>query len=63
MVRLVEQDDLYNDAFKISLENKITIYDSLYLALASKLNTELITSDEKQREIADTNGIPVVYTP
>ncbi len=44
------------EAMKISIEEKITIYDALYLAQAKKLNS-LLTSDEKQWKVARKMGI------
>jgi predicted nucleic acid-binding protein len=38
---------LLNQAFQIALEFKRTVYDSLYVALASESGCELITADEK----------------
>ena len=44
------------DAVKISMEEKVTIYDALYLAQAGKIGY-LLTSDEKQWKIAKKMGI------
>ena len=44
------------DAMKISIEEKITIYDALYLAQARKFSS-LLTSDEKQWKVAKKMGI------
>ena len=49
---IVNQDDYLVEAFKIANRNKITIYDSLFIALAKSKNLELVTSDKKQYEIA-----------
>lgn len=38
---------LLSQAFEIALEFDRTVYDSLYVALASELRCELITADEK----------------
>ena len=51
-VKTIDQSIFLAEAIKISLKHKITIYDSLYLALAVKEGLELITSDEKQHKIA-----------
>ena len=59
MVKIMDQEDLLDDAFKISLRHNCTIYDSLYIALAKKMNSELITSDKKQRDIAVKEGVRV----
>lgn len=52
VVKIVSQDDIIDEAFKISLKHRCIIYDSLYIALAKKINLELITSDIKLRDIA-----------
>jgi predicted nucleic acid-binding protein len=44
---IVNQDEYLIKAFKIANRNKITIYDSLFIALAKSMNPELITSDKK----------------
>jgi len=63
MVRVVGQEDLYKDAFNISLNSNVTIYDAMYVALAKKLGLAIITSDKKQRDLAAQIGVPVVYIP
>ncbi len=47
-----------NEAFKIALNEEVTIYDALYLALAKK-HGEILTSDKKQAKIAEKIGIKV----
>ncbi len=59
-VKTIEQNDYLADAIKISLKYKITIYDSLYLALAAKEGLELITSDEKQYKMALEENIKAI---
>jgi predicted nucleic acid-binding protein len=54
---IVNQDEYLLEAFKIANRNKITIYDSLFIALAKSMNLELITSDKKQYEIAKNKGV------
>jgi len=54
---IVNQDEYLIEAFKISNRNKITIYDSLFIALAKSKNLELVTSDKKQYEIAKNEGV------
>jgi predicted nucleic acid-binding protein len=39
--------DLMPRAFAISVANAVTIYDSLYLALAEKRNIQLVTADQR----------------
>ena len=54
---IVNQDEYLLEAFKIANRNKITIYDSLFIALAKSMNLELVTSDKKQYEIAKNEGV------
>jgi predicted nucleic acid-binding protein len=54
---IVNQDEYLIEAFKIANRNKITIYDSLFIALAKSKNLELVTSDIKQYEIAKKEGV------
>ena len=56
---IVNQDEYLIEAFKIANRNKITIYDSLFIALAKSKNLELVTSDKKQYEIAKDEGVNV----
>ncbi|EHP71092.1 putative nucleic acid-binding protein, contains PIN domain [Metallosphaera yellowstonensis MK1] len=53
----VKQDDYLIEGFKIANRNKITVYDSLFIALAKLNNFELVTSDKKQYEIAAKEGL------
>ncbi|MCD6593738.1 type II toxin-antitoxin system VapC family toxin [Candidatus Bathyarchaeota archaeon] len=46
-------------AFKISLETGLTIYDSLYLALARSEKKQLLTLDEGQKTAAEKLNIPI----
>ena len=54
---IVNQYEYLIEAFKIANRNKITIYDSLFIALAKSKNLELVTSDKKQYEIAKNEGV------
>lgn len=58
----IRNEDEYLDAsFKIALETGLTIYDSLYLALARSEKRPLLTLDENQREAAKKLDIPIFY--
>jgi len=57
---IVNQDEYLIEAFKIANRNKITIYDSLFIALAKSKNLELVTSDKKQYEIAKNEGVNAI---
>lgn len=47
--------DLILESIKIRFEKNITIYDAAYIAVAKKLNSQLITADRKLFEA--TKGI------
>ena len=47
-------ENYLKEAMKISIKEKITIYDALYLAQAKKFSS-LLTSDEKQWKVAKKN--------
>jgi predicted nucleic acid-binding protein len=58
---ILEPEDKYIDrALSIALEAGITLYDSLYIALAQDKKTPLLTLDEKQRYIALKLGVKVL---
>ncbi|MCD6114515.1 MAG: type II toxin-antitoxin system VapC family toxin [Thermoprotei archaeon] len=58
IVKIERQDKYVDEAFKIALQNKITVYDALYLAQAKHYG-KLLTSDMKQAKIAEKLGIEV----
>ena len=58
---ILEPEEKYiNEAFNIALERGITVYDSLYIALALDKKTPLLTLDEKQRDTALELGVKVL---
>lgn len=59
-VKMYPQRDLIEDAFRIASENNVTIYDTLYLALAKKLGATLLSKDAKQIEVAKRVGVKTV---
>lgn len=62
-ILIVESQEKYVDkAVEISMQYRIPVYDSLYIAQALKLG-ELVTSDEKQARIAEKLGVKIHYVP
>ena len=60
-ILILDPENLYIDkALEISLNYKITFYDSIYLAQALKYG-ELLTSDQKQAEISKKLNIKTHY--
>ena len=46
-LNVVEDEDVLEEAIKTAFERDVTVYDALYIALARKLNSKLITYDEE----------------
>jgi len=57
IVKFVSQGDLFPDALRLSVSMNITVYDALYIILAKRLKTYLITSNKKQAEVADRYNV------
>ena len=49
--------DLLTRALQLALEYGLAVYDSVYIAMAERLNCPLITVDRKQAQIANTVGV------
>ena len=61
---VIEPEEKYiNEAFMISLDHKIAIYDALYIALAAAKGLPLLTLDNKQGEVAKKMGVIVITPP
>ena len=57
----IEPEGRYlSKAFEIALKTGITVYDSLYIALAVEKKLPLATLDEKQARAAQANGVKTV---
>ncbi|HEX9839781.1 MAG TPA: type II toxin-antitoxin system VapC family toxin [Anaerolineales bacterium] len=51
--------DLLPRGLQIGLTHQLALYDSVYIALAEKLNYPLITADERQERAASAEGITI----
>lgn len=63
VVALESESKYLEEAFKIAVENEVTVYDSLYIAQALGLGAQLLTSDAKQAHVAQRLSIPTRYVP
>jgi len=63
IVKFEPQDPYLPDAFRIATARKITVYDALFIALAKRHNSKLITSDRKQADVAEIENVEVIYIP
>jgi predicted nucleic acid-binding protein len=52
--------DYIDEAFEISIRRNITVYDSLYIALAKKKKLELLTADEMQAQVASLEEVRAI---
>jgi predicted nucleic acid-binding protein len=52
--------DYIDEAFEIFIKQNITVYDSLYIALAKKKKLELLTADEMQAQAASLEGVRAI---
>ena len=60
IVKKVDQEQFMQKAFLIAVRNRITVYDSLFIALAKENNIPLLTSDKKQAEAAERENVKVI---
>ena len=61
VIVLKAQEEYLEMALNIALDHGITVYDSLYIACASKLKASLLSSDEEQSKVAEMLGLPVIF--
>ena len=61
-IKIHDEADLVQSAFSMAADHGLTTYDSVYLALAKKLDGSLASRDRKQVEAARTLGIETVST-
>ena len=57
IVKIMPQKEQFPKAMEIATKHKITIYDALFIALASNTNQPLLTSDRKQAEASKQYGV------
>ncbi len=61
--KIVSQSKYLVKAFDIAIKYGVTIYDVLFIAVALDENMGLITSDQKQKEVAEKLGVKTIYIP
>ena len=57
LVRIYPQEPLLVKALELSANISLPIYDTIYIALARELKSELVTSDIKQADKAEEVGV------
>ncbi|ABM81175.1 type II toxin-antitoxin system VapC family toxin [Hyperthermus butylicus] len=63
VTRIYEPTELLDEALDAAAEYQITVYDSLFVALALKTGAKLAGFDQKLRETLEAKGLKIVYTP
>ncbi len=58
-LRIYSSKEVTREAFKLAVEEDITVYDALYIQLAISTRASLATFDEKLAEIATKHGVAV----
>jgi len=59
-VVMVRQEEVLEEALLMAMRHGITVYDTLFIALAKARSLDLVTSDVKQAEAAEKAGVRVV---
>ncbi len=57
VIPLYRQERFLPEALRIAARNHITVYDSLFIALAKDLGAVLVTLDKKQADAANREGM------
>ncbi|MDA4131187.1 MAG: type II toxin-antitoxin system VapC family toxin [Thaumarchaeota archaeon] len=60
-IKLTPQSEIISDAFEISESHNVAIYDALYLAVAKKMKSSLISLDSNQIDFAKKLGVRVQH--
>lgn len=60
-LRVEPQDPYLGQALRIAIENRVTVYDSLFIAQALAKKAALTTSDERQGRVAERLNVKVEY--
>ena len=59
MVRLVDQGDFLVDSYQVAVDNRITVYDALFIVAALRSGEDLVTCDDQQAVVARALGVNV----
>ena len=60
-LRVEPQDPYLGQALRIAIENRVTVYDSLFIVQALAKKAALTTSDERQGRVAERLNVKVEY--
>jgi len=59
-VKIVDELEYMDEAIKITFNQNITIYDSIYIAIAKKNGLKLLTADKSQATAAKSENVEVI---
>lgn len=56
-LRVYSSKEVAEQAFKLALEENITVYDALYVQLTKSMRARLVSFDEKLNRVATRHGV------
>lgn len=59
-VNIIDQREYLGKSLEIAVEHEITLYDSLFIAVALENDYELVTCDRKQVSVATELGVKAI---
>ena len=60
IVKVEKQDQFLEEALSVAVRRKMTVYDSMFIALAKKRGLPLLTSDKEQAKAAEEEGVKTI---
>ena len=60
IVKVEGQGQLLEEALSVAVRRKMTVYDSMFIALAKKRGLPLLTSDKEQAKAAEEEGVKTI---
>jgi len=60
IVKVERQDQFLEEALSVAVRRKMTVYDSMFIALAKKRGLPLLTSDKEQAKAAEEEGVKTI---
>ncbi|MEM2902806.1 MAG: type II toxin-antitoxin system VapC family toxin [Candidatus Bathyarchaeia archaeon] len=60
VIKLVDEMDLIEEASEMAIKDKISLYDSLYIALALEEDAKMLTLDAAQAQTAERYGVEAI---
>jgi len=58
-IKFHSKKEIIESSFELAVKENLSVYDTVYIALAGKLKIPLLTTDKKQMEAAKKNKIKI----